>query len=52
MSEENLKKINEVISHYFDTNTSVDWIPAKAIMPALIEAGIFTKDKKSTSKAR
>tara|TARA_R110002050_G_scaffold4573_2_gene22111 strand:+ start:24033 stop:24767 length:735 start_codon:yes stop_codon:yes gene_type:complete len=46
MSEENLKKINEVISHYFDTNTSVDWIPAKAIMPALIEAGIFTKDKK------
>lgn len=46
MSEENLKKINEAISHYFDTNTSVDWIPAKTIMPALIEAGIFTKDKK------
>lgn len=46
MSEENLKKINEVINHYFDTNTAVDWIPAKTIMPALIEAGIFTKDKK------
>ena len=46
MSEENLKKINEVISHYFDENASVDWIPVKAIMPALIEAGIFTKDKK------
>lgn len=46
MSEENLEKINEVISHYFDENTSVDWIPVKAIMPALIEAGIFTKDKK------
>ena len=46
MSEENLKKINEVISHYFDANTSVDWIPAKTIMPALIEADIFTKDKK------
>ncbi|MEP4781263.1 MAG: hypothetical protein ABJZ18_09830 [Algibacter sp.] len=46
MSEENLKKINDVISHYFDTNTSVDWIPVKVIMPALIEAGVFTKDKK------
>jgi len=46
MNEENLEKINEVINHYFDTNASVDWIPAKAIMPALIEAGIFTKDEK------
>lgn len=46
MSEESLKKINEVISHYFDANTSVDWIPAKTIMPALIAADIFTKDKK------
>lgn len=46
MSEENIKEVNEVINHYFDTNTSVDWIPAKTIMPALIEAGIFTKDKK------
>ncbi len=46
MSEENLKRINEVISHYFDANTAVDWIPAKSIMPALIEAGIFTKDEK------
>lgn len=46
MSEENLKKINEVISDYFDTNTSQDWIPAKVIMPHLIKAGLFTKDKK------
>ncbi len=46
MSEENLKKINDVISYYFDTNASVDWIPVKAIMPALIEAGLFTKDIK------
>lgn len=46
MSEENLKKINEVISNYFDTNTSVDWIPVKLIMPDLIKAEVFTKDKK------
>lgn len=46
MNEENLIKINEVISHYFDANASVDWIPAKTIMSALIEAGIFTKDEK------
>jgi len=46
MSEGNLKTINEVINHYFDKNTTVDWIPVKAIMPALIEAGVFTKDEK------
>ncbi|WP_299434522.1 hypothetical protein [uncultured Aquimarina sp.] len=46
MSEENIVKINEVITHYFNTNPSIDWIPAKAIMPALIEAGVFNKDKK------
>ncbi len=46
MSEENIAKINEVITHYFNTNTSIDWIPAKAIMPALIEAGVFNKDVK------
>ncbi len=46
MSEENIVKINEVITHYFNTNTSIDWIPAKAIMPALIEAGVFNKDEK------
>lgn len=46
MSEENIIKINEVITHYFNTNTSIDWIPVKAIMPALIEAGVFNKDEK------
>lgn len=46
MSEETIAKINEVITHYFETNTTTDWIPAKAIMPALIEAGIFNKDEK------
>lgn len=46
MSEDNIKKINEVIAHYFDSNKSVDWIPVKAIMPAMIEAGVFTKDEK------
>lgn len=46
ISEENLKKINDVISHYFDTNTSQDWISVNVIMPHLIEAGVFTKDKK------
>lgn len=46
MSEENLKKINDIISHYFDTNTSQDWIAVNVIMPQLIDAGVFTKDKK------
>jgi hypothetical protein len=46
MSEENIVRINQVITHYFNTNTSIDWIPVKAIMPALIEAGVFNKDEK------
>jgi len=46
MSDENIIKINEVITHYFATNASIDWIPVKAIMPSLIEAGVFNKDEK------
>ncbi|MBQ4802771.1 hypothetical protein J8L88_07920 [Aquimarina sp. MMG015] len=46
MSDENIIKINEVITHYFATNTSIDWIPVKTIMPSLIEAGVFNKDEK------
>jgi len=46
MNDENIVKINEVIAQYFDTNKNVDWIPAKAIMPELIKAGVFNKDEK------
>lgn len=46
MTDENITKINEVIAEYFNTNTTVDWIPVKTIMPALVEAGIFEKDVK------
>lgn len=46
MTDENIAKINAVITQYFDTNTAIDWIPVKTIMPALVEAGIFEKDVK------
>ncbi|WP_025740620.1 hypothetical protein [Aquimarina pacifica] len=46
MSEDTIVKINEVITHFFDANTSVDWVPVKVIMPKLIEAGVFNKDEK------
>jgi len=46
MTDENIAKINEIITQYFDANASVDWIPVKTIMPALVEAGIFEKDVK------
>lgn len=46
MSEENIAKINEVITHYFKSNPNIDWVPAKKLMPALIEAGVFKKDEK------
>jgi hypothetical protein len=45
MSTENIEQINEVIATYFKTSKK-DWIAAKDIMPALITAGVFTKDHK------
>ena len=45
MSADNIIKINEVIAEYFNTHKE-DWIAAKDIMPALIDAGIFVKDDK------
>jgi len=39
--------INTVISTYFEENTDVDITPVKRLMPALIKAGVFQKDKKN-----
>ncbi|MEI8047982.1 MAG: hypothetical protein WCI92_11430 [Bacteroidota bacterium] len=41
-----IDSINRVIEAYFEKNTSVTIVPAKELMPAFIEAGIFTKDHK------
>lgn len=46
MNNEMIVKINEVITQYFKENATVDWIPAKEIMPELIKAGVFNKDEK------
>lgn len=45
MNADNIIQINEVIAEYFKTHKE-DWIAAKDIMPALINAGVFTKDHK------
>ena len=45
MISDNITKINETIAEYFNTH-KVDFIAAKDIMPAFINAGIFTKDIK------
>ena len=45
MISDNIAKINEIITEYFNTH-EVDCIPAKDMMPAFINAGIFTKDTK------
>lgn len=45
MSTDNIVRINEVIAEYFNTHNE-DWIAARDMMPALIAAGIFTKDTK------
>ena len=41
-----IKKINTVIENYFIKNSTVKIVPAKALMPYFINAGIFTKDDK------
>lgn len=46
MSEEQIVTINEVITHYFNANPAIDWIPVKLLMPELIEAAVFKKDQK------
>ena len=45
-SEDIITQINKVIENYFKIHIDKEWIPAKDIMPDLIEAGVFTKDKK------
>ena len=37
-----VEKINKVIEEYFKANTSLTIIPVKNLMPAFINAGIFT----------
>jgi hypothetical protein len=46
MSDEKIGSINEAIGAYFKNNPTVEWIPAKLLMPALIDTGIFHKDVK------
>jgi len=45
MNTDNIAQINEVITEYFKIHKE-DWIAAKEIMPALINAGVFSKDHK------
>ncbi len=45
MNTDSIIQINEVIAEYFKTHKE-DWIAAKDIMPALINAGVFSKDHK------
>ncbi len=45
MISDNITQINELIEEYFNTH-KVDCIAAKDMMPAFINAGIFTKDIK------
>lgn len=47
MNDDTIIKINAAIAQYFKENTTVDWIPAKSIMPELIKAGVFNKDEKN-----
>lgn len=41
-----IESINKVIEEYFKANTSLTIVPVKNLMPAFINAGIFSKDIK------
>ena len=45
MHTDNIAQINKIITEYFNTHKE-DCIAAKEMMPAFINAGIFTKDEK------
>jgi hypothetical protein len=47
MDSAKYKTINEIAQNYFEQNDTIDWIPAKKLMPELIKAGIFVKDEKN-----
>ena len=46
-SQNSTQKINEAVDAYFENNSSVDCFAAKKIMPDLVKAGVFVKDKKN-----
>ncbi len=46
MCEDKIGSINEVIADYFKNNPTIEWIPVKLLMSALIDAGVFYKDEK------
>jgi hypothetical protein len=46
MSKKIEERINKVVEVYFKENSEIEWIPAKALMPGLIAAGVFPKDVK------
>ena len=46
MSKKIEEIINSVVEVYLKENSEIEWIPAKAIMPDLIAAGVFPKDVK------
>lgn len=41
------KKINEAVDSYFESHPEIDFFPAKKLMPALIEGGVFDRDRKN-----
>jgi len=47
MNQNRIDTINNAIERFFEQNSEIEWIPAKKIMPSLIEAGVFVKDEKN-----
>lgn len=46
-TNEIIQRINEVVDAYFESNPDTNWFPAKKLMPALVEKGVFYRDKKN-----
>lgn len=46
-TNDNNQRINEAVDAYFESNPDTIWFAAKKLMPALIENGVFHRDKKN-----
>jgi hypothetical protein len=46
-TNDNNKRINDAVDAHFKANPDTTWFAAKKLMPALIENGVFYRDKKN-----
>lgn len=47
MKANDIETLNKIVDDYFKQHPEIEWIPAKEVMPALLQNGVFKKDEKN-----